>query len=98
MANYMREASEFVVADTLLIVGSYLIGAGGSLSLFFPVAGYLLIVLGLILAVRVFVAVSKSLSRIHEMITNAISTLQSADEDAKKSAEHLKKQSMEIVG
>lgn len=98
MANHMREAGEFLVADTLLIVGSCLIGAGGSLPLFFPVAGYLFIVLGLILAVRVFVVVSKSLSKIHEMINNAISTLQSADEGSKKSAKRLKKQSMEIEG
>ena len=98
MANHMREAGEFLVADTLLIVGSCLIGAGGSLPLFFPVAGYLLIVLGLILAVWVFVVVSKSLSKIHEMINNAISTLQSADEGSKKSAKRLKNRVWRLRG
>ena len=91
-----REAGEFVVADTLLILGSYLLGTGDILTPLVPLLGYAFIVGGLFLAVKVFMSVSKTLSAVNSMLASAGADLRRADTDIKGSLELLRRQSAEL--
>ena len=91
-----REAYGFVVGEALFVIGGYLMGAGDALGHWVPLLGPLLIGCGLFLAVKVFVNVSKNLSRAHSMAEAADIALQNANRDIKEGYDLLEKLSWNI--
>ena len=91
-----REAYGFVVGEALIIIGGYLMGAGGALGHWVPLLGPFLIAAGLLLAVMLFVKVSKSLSKAHSMVRDAGIALQDGDRRIRESFKLLERQNKDI--
>lgn len=91
-----REAREFVVGETLFVIGGLLMGASATLGHWIPLLGPVFICVGLFLAVRVFVNLSKNLSKSQSMAEAASIALQNANRDIKESYDLLEEQSRNI--
>lgn len=91
-----REARGFVVGEALFVIGGFLMGTGATLGHWIPLLGVGLIGLGLFLAVKVFMNVSKNLSKAKSMAETAGIALQNANKDIRESYNLLEKQSWNI--
>lgn len=94
--NIKRETYGFVVGEALFAIGGFLLGLGGVLGYWVPLLGTAFIGVGLLLAVLIFIKVSKSVAKAHSMVRKASTALQNGDKKIKESIRLLEGQSKDI--
>lgn len=90
------EVYGFVVGETLFVIGGFLLSLGSVFGHWVPLLGIGLFSVGLLLAVMVFIKVSKSVSKAHSLLKEASIARQNDERRIKDSSKLLESQSRSI--